>query len=356
MKRALATILSLALIIGLLGVLPAVAEEAAGPVAYIMYANADWSSCFWMDGNEYPVKATTAEITGAGQYTVGLEFDEEAQGLAFTALGIVNGENLLPGYTIEINAMRVNGEEIAFQKGYTSSDDGVETRMNIYNEWVSELPSDARSFDGATDDAAPIIVDKELFASHQFGVDTAYIMYANADWSSCFWMDGNEYPVKATTAEINGFGDYTVGLEFDEEAQGLAFTALGIVHGEKTYPGAYIRINAMRVNGEEIAFQKGYTSSDDGVETRMNIYNEWVSELPSDARSFDGATDDAAPIIVDKELFASLLPAARHRRGLHHVRQCRLVQLLLDGRQRISREGHDRRDHRPGRIHRGPGV
>ena len=316
MKRALATILSLALIIGLLGVLPAVAEEAAGPVAYIMYANADWSSCFWMDGNEYPVKATTAEITGAGQYTVGLEFDEEAQGLAFTALGIVNGENLLPGYTIEINAMRVNGEEIAFQKGYTSSDDGVETRMNIYNEWVSELPSDARSFDGATDDAAPIIVDKELFASvksfeidftlHQFGVDTAYIMYANADWSSCFWMDGNEYPVKATTAEINGFGDYTVGLEFDEEAQGLAFTALGIVHGEKTYPGAYIRINAMRVNGEEIAFQKGYTSSDDGVETRMNIYNEWVSELPSDARSFDGATDDAAPIIVDKELFASV--------------------------------------------------
>ncbi len=316
MKRALATILSLALILGLLGVLPAVAEEAAAPVAYIMYANADWSNCFWMDGNEYPVKATTAEITGAGQYTVGLEFDEEAQGLAFTALGIVNGENLLPGYTIEINAMRVNGEEIAFSKGYTSSDDGVEMRMNIYNEWVSELPTDARSFDGAIDDAAPIIVDKELFAAvksfeidftlHQFGVDTAYIMYANADWSNCFWMDGNEYPVKATTAEIDGFGDYTVGLEFDEEAQGLAFTALGIVKGENTYPGATLRINAMRVNGEEIEFVKGYTSSDDGVEMRMNIYNEWVSELPTDARSFDGKLDDAAPIIVDKELFAAV--------------------------------------------------
>ncbi len=171
-------------------------------------------------------------------------------------------------------------------------------RPFLRREWVSELPSDARSFDGATDDAAPIIVDKELFASvksfeidftlHQFGVDTAYIMYANADWSSCFWMDGNEYPVKATTAEINGFGDYTVGLEFDEEAQGLAFTALGIVHGEKTYPGAYIRINAMRVNGEEIAFQKGYTSSDDGVETRMNISNGSAScprtPVPSTAR------------------------------------------------------------------------
>ncbi|MBR6219406.1 MAG: hypothetical protein IKQ80_02440 [Clostridia bacterium] len=316
MKRVLATILSLALIIGLLGVLPAVAEEAAAPVAYIMYANADWSSCFWMDGNEYPVKATTAEITGPGQYTVGLEFNEEAQGLAFTALGIVNGENLLPGYTIEINAIRVNGEAIEVGKGYTSSDDGVETRMNIYNEWVSELPTDARSFDGAIDDASPIIVNKDDFAAvksveidftlHQFGVDRAYIMYANADWSSCFWMDGNEYPVTATVADIDGFGDYTVGLEFAEPAEGLAFTALGIVKGEKTYPGAYIRINTMRVNGEAIDFTKGYTSSDDGVETRMNIYNEWVSELPTDARSFDGKLDDAAPIIVDKALFASV--------------------------------------------------
>ena len=316
MKRTLALILTLALAIGLMGVLPAMAEEAASPVAYIMFADSTWSNCFWMDGNEYPVKATTAEIAGAGAYTVGLEFNEEAQGLAFTALGIVNGENALPGYTIEIKAIRLNGEEIAFEKGYTSSDDGIETRMNIYNEWVSELPKDARSFDGKTDDAKPIIVDKELFASvksfeidfvlHQFGVDTAYIMFADSSWANCFWMDGNEYPVQAATAVIDGFGDYTVGLEFNEPAQGLAFTALGIVNGEKTYPGAYIKINAIRVNGEEIAFEKGYTSSDNGIETRMNIYNEWVSEVPADARSYDGKTDDAKPVIVDKELFASV--------------------------------------------------
>ena len=56
-----------------------------------------------------------------------------AQGLAFTALGIKNGETFLPGYTIELKDIRVKGEEIAFEKGYTSSDDGIETRMNIYN-------------------------------------------------------------------------------------------------------------------------------------------------------------------------------------------------------------------------------
>ncbi|MBR3108566.1 MAG: hypothetical protein IKH30_15515 [Clostridia bacterium] len=316
MKKSLAIVLCLALMTSVLSIVPALAEEAAAPVAYIMYADGAWANQFWYDGNEYPVKAATAEITGAGEYTVGLEFNEEAQGLAFTALGIKNGETLLPGYTIELKAIRVNGEEIAFEKGYTSSDDGIETRMNIYNEWVSEVPKDARSFDGKTDDAKPVIVDKELFAAvktfeidfavHQFGVDTAYIMFADASWANCFWMDGNEYPVTAKTAVIDGFGDYTVGLEFNEEAQGLAFTALGIVNGEKTYPGAYIKINALRVNGEEIAFEKGYTSSDNGVETRMNIYNEWVGEVPADARSFDGKTDDAKPVIVDKELFTAV--------------------------------------------------
>ncbi len=76
MKKTLATVLCLALLLGTLGVLPAAAEEAAGPVAYIMYADAAWTNQFWYDGNEYPVTAKTAEITGAGAYTVGLEFNE----------------------------------------------------------------------------------------------------------------------------------------------------------------------------------------------------------------------------------------------------------------------------------------
>ena len=320
MKKTLSTILALVtalcLIFGCVSF--AAAEEAAedGMTAYLMYANADWSQQYWLDGNEYPtVTAKNVTVTGAGEYTVGLEFAEEAQGLAFTAIGIDGGEIAFPNYTIELKAIRVNGEAVEFKKGYTSSDDGITTRMNIYNEWVSELPADARSFDGKTDDAAPVIVDKEAFASvktveadfvlHQFGVDKAYLMYADAAWAKQYWGEDAE-GVTATNAVIDGFGDYTVGLEFAEAAEGLAFTAVGIVCGEKTYPGAYIKINEIRVNGEAIEFKKGYTSSDDGVTTRMNIYNEWVTELPADAHSFDGTTEDAAPVIVDKEAFASV--------------------------------------------------
>ncbi len=328
MKKTLSTILALMMALCLIFgcVSFAAAEEAAaeelppegGMTAYLMYADAAWANQYWFDGNEYPVTAKNTYVTGAGAYTVGLEFAEPAEGLAFAAIGIDGGEMAFPNYTIELKEIRVNGEAIEAKKGYTSSDDGFTTRMNLYNEWVGDtLPDDARSFDGKTDDASPMIVDKEAFASvktvevdfvmHQFGVDTAFLMYADSAWANQYWFDGNEYPVTATNAVIDGFGDYKVGLEFAEEAQGLAFAALGIANGEKTYPGAYLKINEIRVNGEAIEVKKGYTSSDDGITTRMNVYNEWVGEtLPDDARSFDGSIEGASPMIVDTAAFAAV--------------------------------------------------
>ncbi len=309
-------------LIMVLGMVPAMAEEAAAETAtaYIMYANTDWSAQYWHDGNEYAgVTATTVDVTATGDYTVGLTFETPSTGVAFAALGLKNGEKLFPNHYLKINAIRINGEAIEYTKGYTSSDDQIETRMNIYNEWVSELPEDARSFDGVTEGAAPIIVDKAAFEAVEsieidfsllkYGIDTAYIMYANGDWSAQYWLDGNEYAgVTATNATITGPGEYTVGLSFDAPSAGVAFSALGIKTGEKTFPGMMLKINELRINGAAVEVQKGYTSSDDQIETRMNIYNEWVAEVPADAtvRSFDGTTEGAAPIIVDKAAFEAV--------------------------------------------------
>ena len=319
MKKTLSTIfalvLALALALGCVSFAAAESAEAAsGAVGYLMYADGSWAYQYWGDA-EAPEGVTpiNADITGAGEYTVGLEFAEEAAGLAFTAVGISQGELLFPGYTIEIKEIRVNGEAIEVKKGYTSSDDGVITRMNLYNEWVSELPSDARSFDASLEGAAPIAVDKEAFAAvKKVEVDfvlhtaTAYIMYADASWAKQYWGGEAGDGVTATNVEITGAGDYTVGLEFAEPAEGLAFTALGLTNGELVFPGSYLKINEIRINGEAIEVKKGYTSSDDKITTRMNIYNEWVGELPADAHSWDGTLDDASWIIVDKEAFASV--------------------------------------------------
>ena len=298
------------------------AEEAAAATAYIMYANADWSAQYWHDGNEYAgVKATTVDVTETGSYTVGLEFEAESAGVAFAALGLKDGEKVFPNHYLKINEIRVNGEAIEVDKGYTSSDDQVETRMNIYNEWVSDLPADARSFDGYVDDANWIIVDKEAFAAvksieidfdlMKYGQDTAYIMFADATWERQYWLDGNDYGgVTVTNATITGPGDYTVGLDFTTteygKAAGVAFTALGIKKGENTFPGMMLKINDIRINGESVAFTKGYTSSDDQVETRMNVWNEWVPAVPENdatVRSFDGSVEGASAQIVDRAAF-----------------------------------------------------
>jgi len=51
------------------------------------------------------VKAVNADVTGPGEYTVSLDFtgtkDGEAKGIAFTALGIDQGELYYPFHTID---------------------------------------------------------------------------------------------------------------------------------------------------------------------------------------------------------------------------------------------------------------
>ena len=315
-----------------LGVVPAMGEAAPSPVAeeivptaFLMYADGSWINQVWNAG-ERPegIAVTEAKITGEGDYTVGLDFtgtaDGAAAGLAFAALGISDGEANFPGWKIKINEIRINGAAVEVTKGYTSSDDGVETRMNVFNEWVPAVPegdATVRSFDGSVEGASAQIVDKTVFDGDVLTyeidftlvpvTDTAYIMYADAAWTNQYWLDGTEYAgVTASNATVDGAGTYTVGLTFDTPAAGVAFAAVGIKTGEKTFPGYFIDVKEIKVNGEAIEFGKAYTSSDDQVETRANIMNEWVSEVPADARRADANLEGASPIVVNKDDLAEV--------------------------------------------------
>ena len=290
-------------------------------VAYIAFADSTWERQWWHDGNDYTgVKATEAVITGAGDYTVGLDFTGTeyggANGLAFAALCIQNGEYTFPGYFLKVNDIRIGGESVPFAKGYTTSDDGVTTRINLFNEWVGSIPAEARSYDGVTEDASWIMIDKALFTEKTPSIevdftvvpktDVAYIMYADAAWGTQYW--GGEAPegIVAVNPVVDGAGKYVASLEFANPANDIAFTALGITTGEKTFPGYFVEITDIKINGESIELKKGYTSSDDGITTRENIFNEWVAEVPSDARRADGDLEGASAIIVDKAAFASV--------------------------------------------------
>ena len=88
------------------------------------------------------------EITGPGTYTVGLDFTGTVQGysnsIAFSALGIANGEKLFPNYVVDIKEVLINGEVYRLKgRAYTTSDNGETTRVNLYNSWVTSVPVNA---------------------------------------------------------------------------------------------------------------------------------------------------------------------------------------------------------------------
>lgn len=136
-------------------------------VAWIMYQSSDYTKSYSVGDTYDPtnktkgIKEQNALITGEGTYTVSLDFTDAgaAKGVAFSALGISNGEDLFPGYTITIDSITINGEPYELQgREFTTTDDDHCTRVNLYNGWVNDIPKEARTPDGDfTDCSAQIL-------------------------------------------------------------------------------------------------------------------------------------------------------------------------------------------------------
>ena len=120
-------------------------------VAWIMWNDGGWVLSYSVGDDYNPdaisggMKVTDAAITGEGTYTVGIDFTGTAQGhsnsVAFAAIGIANGEKLFPGYIIDIKEVLINGQKYNLKgRAYTTSDNGVTTRVNLFNEWVKSVP------------------------------------------------------------------------------------------------------------------------------------------------------------------------------------------------------------------------
>ena len=124
-------------------------------VAWIMWSSGDWQQSYSV-GDTYDPNSisgglvpTDTVIDGEGTYTVALDFTGTDAGysksVAFSALGIANGEVLHPGWAVHIQSLKINGEEYHMSgRPYTTSDDGKCTRVNLFNEWVTSFPGDAR--------------------------------------------------------------------------------------------------------------------------------------------------------------------------------------------------------------------
>ncbi len=149
----------------------------------------------------------------------------------------------------------------------------------------------------------------------------AYLAFADGEWYIQYWGNNTDMlTYDAGVAEITGNGDYTVslngatkGMLYDVAGtlngkytpSGCSFMAVIVKDGSKLYPDMSIDIKSIRINGEEIEqIAKNYTSSDDGIEMRANIYNEWIEELPEDAHTSEGLVNgnsEYSARIIDRD-------------------------------------------------------
>jgi len=166
-------IVSMALILGKAADRKETVLSADEAMAWIMWASGDWNVQYSVGDKYQPesiadgLAANDVEITGAGTYTVSLDFTGTAQGyadgFAFTAVGIMNGEILFPGYYMVITELLINGQQADYVGiPYTTNDNPVTTRVNLYNEWVNAVPPEARVHpnQGNIADASPIFLEK----------------------------------------------------------------------------------------------------------------------------------------------------------------------------------------------------
>ena len=159
-------------------------------VAWLMWNSADWQLSYSVGDTYTPdsvsngIKVTDAVIDGEGTYTVGLDFTGTEAGYsnstAFSAIGIMNGELLHPNWCLHFTEITVNGQTYKVKaRPYTTSDDGKCTRVNLFNEWVTSIPSSARVLYGPVMGVSATLIDRndEVF-SH---IESIYITFEYAE-------------------------------------------------------------------------------------------------------------------------------------------------------------------------------
>ncbi len=334
-KKGLSVFCAALMVLGGIQVAGKEAKAEGDTVAYLSFADSAWGDAqYWNDGNDYAVKAKTADVTGDGTYTVSLDFSGTEAGkaadIAFLDVEIANGEAAYPDSFMTIDSVKINGKEVEVGATYTSSDDDIATRTNLYNEWVSSVDK-GRTADGKSDDVTATPIDGKSFTDIEtievtftlgsgvaFGETkaegtaakelpsegtTAYLSFADNAWAVQYWFDGKDYsPVEATNATVTGYGEYTVSLDFSKTEAGSApdmvFMDVEVAGGEEYFPNCYMDIKSVKINGEAVDLGTTYTSSDDGIATRTNLFNTWVTEV-TEGRAGDADLAEATATPVD---------------------------------------------------------
>ena len=159
-----------------------------------------------------------------------------------------------------------------------------------FGKTYAAIQFDAKErLDAAMNSAPVTFLEDAIMVTDETAV--AWIMWNDGGWALSYSVGDTYNPdsispgMKVTDVAITGPGTYTVGIDFTGTAQGfsksIAFAAIGIMNGEKLFPGYVIDIKEVLINGQKYILKgRAYTTSDDGNTTRVNLFNEWVKTVP----------------------------------------------------------------------------
>lgn len=348
------------LLVGLTNDTKVKAEEPQELEAYLAIVSDDWSFQRW-DADE---NGTNAKIDGDGKYTVGIDFskvpkmvakvDEDGKevkddednvimvpsdemvgsitGLGFAAIIIPGGDTAIPFKHLNITKVLFNGEERELDGVNYSNKEDKALRTNVFNDWITEVEN-GQNLDGSyenvtakplnvakTEVIESLVIEFELVDGIKLGAiplpeegTKAFLNFADLDWGNGNWYgEENSENIKLTSDKIDGYGTYSVNVDFSEveggKLSGFVTLDLSIINGEKYFPWSYLSIDEFLVNGDAFAYEKAYYTDKDGDHSKVNIINTFANEIPELAR-FDKTfgKDNLKNVIVDEETLIDIV-------------------------------------------------
>lgn len=194
-----------------------ISTSTKSSTAFIGFTDGSWNSYFFKGEDVSPVVLNETTVTGEGKYTISVDWSKTetgfTSGINFMMVGIANGEKLFPKYCINVDTVKINGKKVSFKKGYTTSDDGVITRCNIFNEWAGIHDNDAngstRSYDGKLNNKTAKMIDFTKYKEiKSISITFTYVKKAPLAVGKTFTSGNFKYKVTGfKTVAVSGLAD-----------------------------------------------------------------------------------------------------------------------------------------------------
>ena len=268
--------------------------ESLAAEAMVVISDPNWSPSNWGT----PGYAGNAIVNGYGQYTCRCDIGGAINGVNVFCVDITNftqlfGEEMRDNTVAEIDKIEIDGKEVACDNSkilYGDIEGNGKFRIEIYNDYgagtAQNPPIDKSQMQGQN--VAVTFTLKEKVKGYNVNFMTCDTNWNWKDHSQTMQLEaGHQYTVTAADAQTNGMID-CVDLE--------GFAA--------DYPGAILRVDDIKVDGQSIAFDPnkiGHGDIEGKGNYRIELFNCYGNTSKQGTDAFGGTSADAAAALACNE-------------------------------------------------------